>query len=179
MQGPDGTMYGLSSNDIVQFAASGQETLLLDDGKDDAIQLVGNGTGLLEADAVCNVNNAQGEQTRQCINKVNADGSETLLAYLPDYDGYNTDQVHWAVMDSSGNVWMILDTAGPPPVKQYYVEVSPGGAVKTFPFTVPGDTMPVPVSQASPVITANGGLWTADNQSDISTGWEVIQVVPK
>jgi hypothetical protein len=58
-----------------------------------------------------------------------ADGTETLIADLPDYGGYNTELVHWAVMDSSGNVWMILDTTGQAPVKRYYVEVSPGGAV--------------------------------------------------
>jgi len=179
VQGPAGSMYGLSSTDIVQFTASGQETMVIDDGKDDPFQLVGNGTGLLEAVAACDVNNAQGEQSEQCINKVNADGSETLIADLPDYDGYNTELVHWAVMDSSGNVWMILDTTGPAPVKQSYVEVSPGGAVKTFPFTVPSDTMPVPVSQASPVITPNGGLWSADDQNDTTSRWEVIQIVPK
>jgi RNA polymerase sigma factor (sigma-70 family) len=178
VQGPAGSMYGLSSTDIVKFTASGQETMVIDDGKDDPIQLVGNGTGLLEAVAACDVNNAQGEQSEQCINKVNADGSETLIADLPNYDGYNTELVHWAVMDSSGNVWMILDTTGMP-VKQYYVEVSPGGAVKTFPFTLPGDTMPVPVSQASPVITPNGGLWSADDQSGATSRWEVIQIVPK
>ncbi|HXL91490.1 MAG TPA: hypothetical protein VN969_21290, partial [Streptosporangiaceae bacterium] len=179
VQGPAGSMYGLSSTDIVQFTASGQETMVIDDGKDDPFQLVGNGTGLLETVATCDVNNAQGEQSEQCINKVNADGSETLIADLPDYDGYNTELVHWAVMDSSGNIWMILDTTGPPPVKQHYVEVSPGGAVKTFPFTVPGDTTPVPVSQASPVIMPNGGLWSADDQSDTTSRWEVIQIVPK
>lgn len=179
VQGPAGSMYGLSSTDVVQFTPSGQETMVIDDGKDDPFQLVGNGTGLLDTVAVCDVNNAQGEKSEQCINKVNADGSETLIADLPDYDGYNTELVHWAVMDPSGNVWMILDTTGPAPVKQYYAEVSPGGAVKTFPFTVPGDTMPVPVSQASPVITPKGGLWSADNQSDTTSRWEVIQIVPK
>lgn len=179
VQGPAGSMYGLSSTDIVRFTASGQETMVIDDGKDDPFQLVGNGTGLLETVAVCDVNDAQGEQSKQCINKVNADGSETLIADLPNYDGYNTEVVHWAVMGSSGNVWMTLDTTGPAPVKQYYVEVSPGGAVNTFPFTVPSDTMPVPVSQASPVITSNGGLWSADDQSDTTSRWEVIQIVPK
>ncbi len=176
VQGPAGSMYGLSSTDIVEFTASGQETLAIDDAKDDPIQLVGNGTGLLEAVAVCDVNTAQGEQSEQCINKVNADGSETLIADLPNYDGYNTELVHWAVMDSSGNVWMILDTTGPAPVKQYYVEVSPGGATKIFPFTVPGDSGTVPVAQAPPVITPDGGLWTADAASQYPGA--LVEIVP-
>jgi hypothetical protein len=72
VQGPAGSMYGLSSTDIVQFTAGGQETMVIDDGKDDPFQLVGNGTGLLEALAACDVNNAQGEQSELRINKVNA-----------------------------------------------------------------------------------------------------------
>lgn len=179
VQGPGGTMYALDDDGIVQLTPGGQETLAIDDKDDEPVQLAGNGSGLLEAVSVCDVTDASGEQSKQCVSKVNTDGSETTIAYLPYYDGYNDFLVHWAVMSSSGNLWLILDTPGPPPIKQYYVEVSPGGAVTTFPFTVPGDTVPVQVSQAPPVITPNGGLWTPDDQDAVSATWSLIQIVPK
>jgi hypothetical protein len=173
--GPGGTMWALDQGDIIELTPGGQEILTLDVGINDPNQLVSNGSGALDAIGTCYANDAQGEQTLQCVSRVNADGSETTIADLPNYDGYNNSLVHWAVMDRAGNVWLILDTTQPP-VRQYYAEVSPGGAVKTFPFTVPGDTAPVPVSPALPVITPNGGLWTPDQQD---AGWKLVQVVPK
>jgi hypothetical protein len=179
-EGPGGTMWSLDQGDFIELTPGGQEILTIGLNNIDPVQLVDNGTAQLESIGVCDTNDAQGEQSHQCASKVNSDGSETTLAELPDYDGYNNYLVHWAVMDQSGNVWLILDgkANGQAPSGQYYVEVSPGGAVKVIPFTVPGDAgVVVPVSQARPVLTSNGGLWVPDVQQDAR--WRLIQVVPK
>jgi len=178
--GPGGTMWALDQGDFIELTPGGQEILTIGVGNNDPVQLVGNGTSAaIESVGSCITNDAQGEHNHQCVSTVNSDGSETLLAELPDYDGYNNYLVHWAVMDQSGNVWLILDgkANGQASSGQYYVEVSPGGAVKVIPFTVPGDTGVVPVSQARPVLTSNGGLWVPDVQQDAR--WRLIQVVPK
>jgi hypothetical protein len=177
--GPGGTMWALDSDSFIELNPSGLETLILGTGSITPFQLVGNGTNGIESVGTCIVNNAQGEQDRQCVNLVNPDGTQTTLAYLPDYDGYNNYLVHWAVMDRSGNVWLIIDgtAGGRAPHGQYYVEVSPGGTVKVFPFTVPGDTDVVPVTQARPVLTPNGGLWTQDRPPNSND--TIIQIIPK
>jgi serine/threonine protein kinase len=182
--GPGGTMWGIpgtfaGSSTFIQLAAGGQETQVEAPGPTIPIQLVGNGTtSTIESVGTCIVNDAQGEHDRQCVSVVNPDGTETEIAEVLDYDGYNDHLVHWAVMDRSGDVWVIIvrTPAGQPPNGQYYLEVSPGGATKVFPFTVPGDSGWIPVSLAPPVITANGGLWTQDAASRYKGA--LVEVVP-
>jgi hypothetical protein len=180
--GPGGTMWGMPGNfagsdGYIKITASGQETLLEGSGFTTDIQVVGNGTAAIKTVGSCVP--AGGGNDQQCVNVLNPDGTETKIAEAPDYNGYNDHLVHWAAMGRSGAVWLIIDgtAAGKAPHGQYYFEVSPGGATKLFPFTVPGDTGPIPVAEAPPVITANGGLWTVDASSRYTGA--VVEIVPK
>jgi hypothetical protein len=184
--GAGGTMWGAAGGgEFVQLTAGGRETLTLVNNGIADIEILGNGTGTIETLATCIINNSTGEHSEQCVNDVQPDGTETTIARAPDYDGYNDSGfVHWAAMDKAGNVWVIMDhtSGGTGPQGQYYWEVSPGGATKTYPFTVPGDAQNVPIFQSTPPITPDGGLWTVDTGTGTGLGpndGALIEIIPK
>jgi hypothetical protein len=184
-----GVMWGMTTGGFVQFTTAGTETFT-PSGQDAtevatqaivkarAFQLVGNG----ESDSIaglgeCHAFYARASQSQECAVSVNSVGGKAMLAAAPDYDGHvGNPTVHPAGMDQSGDVWFIVDgtAGGKAPAGQYFFEVNSGGGTRLIPFSVPGDTRPVPVGQA-PVITQNGAVWTADPASGPGT---LVEVMP-
>jgi hypothetical protein len=143
------------------------------------LELFGNGTDSLAELVTCSVMGSDNSiKSHNCLVSVSPVGTRSVIAVIPDYDGYNLLQVNQAVMDADGGMWvMIQGTAnGDAPNGQYYFESDPGGATTVYPFTVPGASGPISIAHAQPVITDGSGLWTV--QGGTQSG-SIVEVLPQ
>jgi hypothetical protein len=185
-----GTMWGMTAGGFVQFTAVGAETytpVSLDATElttqallqAQVFRLAGNSQSLVVGGVgECRPVDAPDSQARECAISVDSGGGETVLAAAPDYDGQvGNANVHPAGMDASGDLWFIVDgtAGGKAPAGQYFFEATSGGGSRIIPFTVPGDTRPIPVAQA-PVITRDGAVWTVDPAAGPGT---LVELMPK
>lgn len=185
-----GTMWGMTADGFVQFTAVGAETFApaSPDGTElttqaslpaQAFQLAGNSQSpVVGGVGECRPVGAPASEARECAVSVDSAGGTTILAAAPDYDGHaGNANVHPAGMDASGDLWFIVDgtAGGQAPAGQYFFEVTSGGGTRIIPFSVPGDSRPIPVVQA-PVITRDGAVWTVDPEA---ASGSLVQVMPK
>ncbi|NUR27761.1 MAG: alpha/beta fold hydrolase [Catenulispora sp.] len=191
-----GTMWNIAGNysggkGFVEFTPSGEERLTepvrtpgtAAPGKpapSTELQVVGNGSAPPAALGTClAVDDSGGNaHSTQCVIAFTATDLK-VLASLPDYNGYNMNQVNPAAMDSSGAVWVMLQgkAGGKAADGQYYAKVAADGTVTVYPFTVPKANGPIAIAKVPPVITADGGLWSVDASS--SPEGQLVEVLPK
>jgi hypothetical protein len=185
-----GVMWGMTAGGFVQLTATGAETFtpaslnateLTTQAflRAQLFQLAGNSQSLAVGGVgECRPVGAPASEAKECALSVDSAGDTTMLAAAPDYDGHVGNQnVHPAGMDASGDLWFIVDgtAGGQAPGGQYFFEATSGGGTRIIPFSVPGDTLPIPVAQA-PVITVNGAVWTVDPEPGPGT---LVEVMPK
>jgi pimeloyl-ACP methyl ester carboxylesterase len=191
-----GTMWNipgsyLGGSGFVEFTPAGEEKLTQPVSTSGAaapgkpaptteLQVVGNGSAPPAALGTClAVDDSGGNaRTTQCVITFTATGLK-VLANLPDYNGYNLQQVDLAAMDSSGALWVMLQgkAGGQAADGQYYAKVAADGKVTVYPFTVPKSNGPITIAKVPPVITPDGGLWTVDGSS--SPVGHLVEVLPK
>ena len=174
--GAGGTMwaigYSYGESAIVEITPAGQETVFQSSDNENAIDIVGNGSGTLVAVGNCQVSGVDDT----CFFDVAADGTETMIAVAPEYEGYNSNMVLQPTMDASGNVWQLVDKATlEPSGGQYYFEVASNGDTKKYPLVLPGDSLGLQPG-GPPVVTADGVVWD-ENVGDPGNG-ELVRFAP-
>lgn len=157
--GANGTMWAAvgvltGADGLAEFSGAGHESYYPDPPDVSSDGVAGNGAGPVADLATCSA----GVTFTTCYERVAADGKLTRIANGPDDPG-NVTARYGPIMDRHGDIWT-LDDVPASRNPQIYVEVTPGGSVKTFPFQLPHPyELDLAAPVGAPAITGGGAAW--------------------